>query len=52
VNWQNGNTSVKYKAVKFEMANFRGMLGQLREAIYRALWEDRVVSLSGYEIFS
>jgi superfamily II DNA helicase RecQ len=39
VNWRDGDT-LEYKAVKFNMAEFRGMVGGLHQATRRALLED------------
>lgn len=39
VNWRDGDT-LEYKAVKFNMAEFRGMVGGLYQATRRALLED------------
>jgi hypothetical protein len=39
VNWRDGDT-LEYKAVKFNMAEFRGMVRQLQQATRRALLED------------
>jgi len=39
VNWRDGDT-LEYKAVKFNMAEFRGMVGQVQQATRRALLED------------
>jgi hypothetical protein len=39
VNWRDGET-LEYKAVKSNMAEFRGMVGQLQQATCRALLED------------
>ena len=39
VNWRDGDT-LEYKATKFNMAEFRGMVAQLQQATRRALLED------------
>lgn len=41
VNWRDGDT-LEYKAVKFNMAEFRSIVGGLYQATYRALLEDLI----------
>jgi hypothetical protein len=41
VNWQDSDT-LEYKAVKFNIAEFRSMVGGLHQATRRALLEDLI----------
>lgn len=49
VNWRDGDT-LEYKAVKFNMAEFRGMVGQVQQATRRALLEDLMFATDGQGI--
>jgi len=49
VNWRDGDT-LEYKAVKFNMAEFRGMVGKLCQDTKRALLEDVMFASSADEV--
>lgn len=49
VNWRDGDT-LEYKAVKFNMAEFRGMVGKLCQDTKRALLEDVMFASDADEV--
>lgn len=49
VNWRDGDT-LEYKATKFNMAEFRGMVGKLCQDTRRALFEDLMFAPNGQDV--